>query len=363
MIDIVFLQTQEGVLNYPKQMASRSPIVLGAGHFGTCLAQVLSNNSKKVLLYSRSADVAESINQTHYHPKYLKRDRLSAHIEVIVGETALSKHLLSCSMLVFAVPTEFLRDVCRMIKKFPINKNIQMVLACKGIEQNSLQLPLNILEEIFGKNLKSHYSVLSGPSFAEEIMKKLPTCMTISSFSRKTSVFVQSRFHQSYFRVYINKDPIGTSVGGALKNVIAIAAGATEGLRYGYNAKASLMTRGLAEIVRIGTAIGASFQTFMGLSGMGDLFLSCTSSKSRNFRLGFYLAEGDSLETALRRVGSTAEGFYTTQAAYKLLSKLHVSAPIVTQVYNVLNQKMSVDEAVGNLLKGIPRHEFYFRNH
>jgi glycerol-3-phosphate dehydrogenase len=329
--------------------------VLGAGNFGTCLAQHLANNLHDVTIWSIEEDVVASINHKRQNLKYLSSAILS---ERIAATNKISRSLLETSAaIVIALPTQALRAVLEGIKA-DYNPDLLLVSTVKGIEIDTLALPLGIIQDVLGADIAHRACVLSGPSFAEEVFHRQPTAVSMASFSEADCLAAQDLFHAPFFRVYRSSDPIGLGVAGAVKNVIAIAAGAVAGLGFQNNSRAALLTRGLAEISKIGIAMGADSRTFNGLGGVGDLFLTCTSEKSRNFTVGFRLGKGEMLEDILKSVGSVAEGVYTAKAVHILSRKLGVEAPICDQVYEVLYENKAIQQAVSSLLTREPKAEF-----
>lgn len=330
------------------QGTSRPPIiVLGSGNFGTCLAQHLATNGFPVTLWARSKVVADAINGSHHNPQYLSDVVLSPNIRATTEPEEAP--FANAFMVVLAVPTQSLREVLRRFKSLLRQEHL-IVCAAKGIENKTLALPLQIVSDVLGKAFGDRTVVLSGPSFASEVITRQPTAVTLGSRDRAACLKVQEAFHTPFFRAYTSDDPVGLEVAGALKNVIAIASGACAGLGYQQNAQAALLTRGLAEITRIGVRMGANPLTFTGLGGVGDLFLTCTSRKSRNYTVGCGLGKGESLAQVLQTVGSVAEGVATAQAAYDLTQQLQVDAPIVDQVYQVLYAGRPIAEAVHALM-------------
>lgn len=324
-----------------------SILVLGAGNFGTCLAQHLADRGYDVTIWSRSRDVVEAINQSRTNPKYLSSFNLSPRLR---ATTKIDENLLKkTSVVVQAVPTQGMRLALEKIKA-NWRESLLLVCAAKGIEEGSHKLPGEIISEVLGERAAEKATFLSGPSFAEEIMNRLPTAVVVASHSSQHAAWAQSLFHAAHFRVYTSDDPIGLEIAGALKNVVAIAAGAAVGIGFQANSRAALITRGLAEITRIGVKLGANPLTFKGLSGVGDLFLTCTSEKSRNFTVGYRLGKGESLKDVLATVGSVAEGVSTTRAAHELTQELGVDAPITDEVYKVLYESKPIAQAVMDLL-------------
>ncbi len=330
-------------------------LVLGAGNFGTCLAQHLAALENDILLWSRSSEITEHINTKHKNPKYLSTITLSSRIKAT--DNIADKDWKDIGTLLLAVPTQSLREVLESYKK-NIPKNMLIICAAKGIEQSTLKLPTQIIEDVLGKSASESSVFLSGPSFAEEIARSQPTAVCVASLDPVAAKKAQDLFHSNFFRTYTSADPIGSEISGALKNVIAIAAGVCAGLGFEQNAQAALMTRGLAELTRIGVAMGAHPITFVGLSGVGDLFLTCTSQKSRNYTVGYRLGKGEKLDHILRTMGSVAEGVATTKAAYELGRKLNQSIPMITEVYEILYNDKLIDQAVKSLLARAVGDEF-----
>ena len=325
----------------------RKTLVLGTGNFGTCLANYLALQGHDVTIWGRSKAINTSINTLHRNPKYL------SHIPLETGLKAtdsLDKATLkNVEFLVLAIPTQSLRQVLRPIKHLIPSKCI-IVCAVKGIENDALCFPFQIIQQELGSDTTDRIVVLSGPSFASEVAERQPTAVSVACLDPESNRATQILFHSSLFRVYTTDDPIGLELAGALKNVIAIASGAAAGLGFQQNAKAALLTRGLAEITRIGACLGANPLTFMGLGGVGDLFLTCTSEKSRNYTVGYRLGKGESLDEVLQTLGSVAEGVSTAKAAFELCEKLKVDSPIVHVVYSVLYGGSSVASGLSKLL-------------
>lgn len=325
----------------------RKALVLGTGNFGTCLANYLAQQGHEVLIWGRSKDIVDSINSHHRNPKYLAHIQLDPRLAAI--DTLDPKTLAATEFLVLAIPTQSLRQVLRPIAK-SMAKGCIVVCAVKGIENDTFSFPIQIIEQELGPQSKDKIVVLSGPSFAIEVAEKQPTAVSIACKDPETNRQTQALFHSSLFRVYTTNDPIGLEVAGSLKNVIAVASGAAAGLGFQQNARAALLARGLAEIARIGAALGANPLTFMGLGGVGDLFLTCTSEKSRNYTVGYRLGQGESLEVVLKTLGSVAEGVSTTKAAFELCEKLKVDSPIIHVVYSVLYGGATVSSGLHLLL-------------
>ena len=330
-------------------------IVLGAGHFGTCLAQHLAELGHEVTLWARSKTICEAINHSKRNPKYLSNIKLHEQISAI--HVLKPEVLKDFSTIVVAIPTQHIREVIKAVSS-GIQTNQLLISAAKGIEQNSLCLPSEILAETLGERSRTMAAYLSGPSFASEVAEGQPTAVTMASYDKDCANKAQKIFHAPNFRVYTSQDPIGIGIAGALKNVVAIAAGACVGLGFKANASSALITRGLAEIARLGVALGANPITFKGLGGVGDLFLTCSSKKSRNYTVGYRLAKGDHLKDIVETLGSVAEGIATTKAAYQLGMSHGVRLSITTAVYQVLYEGLQVNEVVQQLLHASARQEF-----
>jgi glycerol-3-phosphate dehydrogenase len=328
--------------------------VLGAGNFGTCLAQLFANKGFDVVLWDIVPEIAESISKRRRHPTYLKDFILSDRISATVDRD--ERIVTESDAVVLAVPTQALRAMLTTWKG-KITEAPLIICAAKGIETDTLKLPGAVILDVLGETIGQKAVILSGPSFAVEIMGGQPTCVSLASQSRQSALFAQQICHTPLFRCYTSDDPIGLETAGALKNVIAIAAGAAAGLGYQQNSQAALMTRGLAEMTRIGLALGANPITFNGLGGVGDLFLTCTSRKSRNFTVGYRLGQGDKLDDILKAVGSVAEGVTTAEAAHALAGRLNVDAPIIREVYSVLYQGKDIMDTIHDLLNRTPKPE------
>jgi glycerol-3-phosphate dehydrogenase (NAD(P)+) len=330
-------------------------LVLGAGNFGTCLAQHLADKGYLVTLWMRSAETAHAINTTHRNPKYLSTVNLSPRLSATAMIDA--KLLAETSVIVHVTPTQTMRAVLDLAKPY-WHKDLLLVCAAKGIEMGSLLLPHDIIASVLGAPAADDAAFLSGPSFATEISARQPTAVAMASRNAKRATWAQGLFHAAHFRVYTSDDPIGLEVAGALKNVVAIAAGASQGIGFQANSRAALITRGLAEITRVGAALGANPLTFQGLGGVGDLFLTCTSEKSRNFTVGYRLGKGEALDQVLGSTAGVAEGVTTAKAAKELVDKLGVDAPIISEVFKVLYESKPITQAVMDLLTREARAEF-----
>lgn len=325
----------------------RAVLVVGAGNFGTCLAQHLAKNGTKVYLWSRRPEVAEHINRLRANPRYLTSFRLHDNIEGVSDLAPLD--VAALDGVILAIPTPFLRDTLTFISAH-IPKDALIISSTKGIEIATRQFPMDIIKETLPQVDPQTVVVLSGPSFAVEIMQSQPTAVALGSHSEPHGKRTQELFHTSNFRAYTSSDPMGLEVAGAFKNIIAIAAGACSALGFQNNSAAALITRGLAEITRIGVRLGSNPLTFSGLGGVGDLFLTCTSPKSRNYTVGYKMGEGKSLRQALKEMNSVAEGVKSAKAAYFLGQSLGVDLPITNAVYAGLYKEKPIEAIVTGLL-------------
>ncbi|MEK3953307.1 glycerol 3-phosphate dehydrogenase (NAD(P)+) [Psychrobacillus psychrotolerans] len=327
--------------------------VLGAGSWGTALAMVLANNEHDCLLWSHREDQATEITTNHTNKKYLPETILPTNLKATSDFQQAIQH---ANVIVIAVPTKAIREVCQNMLPFLAEKKL-FVHVSKGIEPDSLKRISEMIAEELSEDVTEAIVVLSGPSHAEEVVLKHPTTITVASENMVAAEKVQDLFMNKSFRVYTNDDVIGVEIGAALKNVIALAAGIVDGLGYGDNAKAALITRGLAEISRLGISLGAQPYTFSGLTGMGDLIVTCTSVHSRNWRAGNMLGKGATLNTVLEEMGMVVEGVRTTKAAYQLATKQQVDMPITKALYSVLFEQVNPKEAVDILMHRTKKHE------
>lgn len=328
--------------------------VLGSGSFGTAIANVLGDKSYQVYLYGRRKELIEDINQLHENTEYLKGIKLS---ENIIGTVDIEECLSNTQLIVLAIPTQNLSAfIIENRNLFP--EKIPIVCVAKGIENNTLRLVSEILEEELPGKYHNYLCYLSGPSFAKEIVQRIPTLVSIASKNEEIAKQVQNYFYTTYFRTYWHDDVIGVEIGGALKNVIAIACGVSDGLKLGHNTRAALITRGLAEIQRLGVKKGANALTFLGLTGLGDLVLTCTGELSRNRTVGFQLGLGKKLDEIIKELHQVAEGVYTAKSAYELSKKLNVEMPITESVYKMLYENVSPQDIVKNLMQRELKKEF-----
>ena len=327
--------------------------VLGAGSWGTALAIVLAENGHDTLLWTNRQDQAEEINDKHTNKQYLPETVLPNSLRATTSLEEAARH---GGTVVVAVPTKAIREVCGNLSGVLTEKKL-FVHVSKGIEPDSLLRISELMRESIRPELIEEIVVLSGPSHAEEVVLQHPTTVTAACRSLEAAEKVQDLFMNGYFRVYTNDDVVGVEIGGALKNVIALAAGITDGLAYGDNAKAALITRGLAEITRLGVKMGGNPFTFAGLAGMGDLIVTCTSVHSRNWRAGNMLGKGLKLDEVLEQMGMVVEGVRTTKAAYQLAQKYDVPMPITAELYDVLFNDKEPKQAVDELMIRMKKSE------
>ncbi|KAM0787059.1 hypothetical protein ACM66B_006322 [Microbotryomycetes sp. NB124-2] len=325
-------------------------LVLGSGNFGSCLADHLADIENKVYMHCRSEQVRDSLNQHHKNPKYLTDHVFPDNLEAIGPDLPDTQFLSSIDVLVFAVPTQSARSVLAKLDLQNVNPLPLLVFVNKGIENGSGKLPLEVIQEVCGERIADVATFLSGPSFAKEIVKRQPTQVSVASRSLEHATMTGELFHQPHFRCYLNPDPIGIEIAGALKNVYAVASGVASGLGYEANTRAGLVTRSLAEMTRVGVAYDADPLTFLSLAGVGDLFLTCSSEKSRNFTVGYRLGKGEKLDHILETLGSVAEGVDTTKAAYKLVKDKQLDAPILVQVWEMLWNGRGARECAESLM-------------
>ncbi len=323
--------------------------VLGAGSWGTALAKVLADNGHDVTMWSRpiDAEIVNEINTQHTNKRYLKDLVLP---ESIQATTDLEQVVREHDILVIVVPTVGIRGLAKTLNEM-IEIPKLIVHASKGLEQGTHQRISTILEEEIAEDKRSAIVALSGPSHAEEVAVEDLTSITSASADMDAAKKVQYLFMNDYLRVYRNEDIIGVELGAALKNIIAIGAGALNGLGFGDNATAALVTRGLAEITRLGTERGADPLTFMGLSGVGDLIVTCTSPHSRNFRAGRLFGKGYNLEQIQEDIGMAIEGLNTVIAAKELAEESGVEMPITEAIYEVVYEDAAVKEAILGLMR------------
>ncbi|MBF0698964.1 NAD(P)H-dependent glycerol-3-phosphate dehydrogenase [Streptococcus danieliae] len=320
--------------------------ILGPGSWGTALAQVLDDNGHEVRLWGHLSEQVQEINQEHTNQRYFKDVRLS---ETIQAYTDLKQALTNTDAILFVVPTKVTRLVAQQVAQV-LDHPVRVLHASKGLEPNSHQRLSTILEEEIPEHLRSDIIVVSGPSHAEEAIVRDITLITAASKDLEQARYAQELFSNAYFRLYSNTDVIGVETAGALKNIIAVGAGILAGLGYGDNAKAAIITRGLAEITRLGVRMGADPLTYSGLSGVGDLIVTGTSKHSRNWRAGYALGQGQDLESIEAAMGMVIEGLSTTKAAYELAQELGVYMPITQGIYQVIYENRPIKEAIQDMM-------------
>ena len=326
--------------------------IVGAGSWGTALGKLLAEKGFEINLLARRKEVVETINSLKENPYYLPGISLPENIRAIFDP---EEALYRAELVIWAIPSHTLEKNLKNLK--PYLKNVQLHLSgIKGIDIETGKTPLTILKDALGEN--KLYFVLGGPSFALEVAKGLPTAVVVAGPERKETAKVQEILAWKYFRVYRSYDPVGVELAGALKNVIAIASGICDGLKLGLNARASLITRGLIEIIKLGTRLGGKLETFYGLAGLGDLVLTCTGALSRNYQVGLKLGEGKALSEVLREVKQVAEGVKTVSVIKDLAEKLCVSLPICEEVYNIIYQGENPKNSLQRLLSRSLKEEF-----
>lgn len=319
--------------------------MIGAGSWATALAQVLAQKGHNAVLWARRPELAELIKGGE-NSRYLPGISLHPGIS---ADTDLEKVLYQAEAVVFGVPSHSFRDLLK--KSLPlIQPGAHIINVAKGLEESTLLRLSQVFSEEAGEAGLDRYTVLSGPSHAEEVGRNIPTAVVVASRKLTTAEYVQDLFMSQGFRVYTNPDVAGVELGGALKNIIALGTGIADGLGYGDNTKAAMMTRGLAEITRLGFSMGADILTFAGLAGVGDLIVTCTSMHSRNRRCGIEIGRGKTLEEAVESVKMVVEGVRTTRVAWHLAKQQGVEMPITEQIYQVLFEKCSPRTGVLHLM-------------
>ncbi len=317
-------------------------LVMGGGSWGTALAHVLADSGMTTRIWARDVQVVDEIQKKHLNSKYLPGLALSPAIQ---ATHQLPEAILKSDVIVCAIPTQQIRSALGPVASILNGKSV--LNSSKGIEQNSLKRVSEIVKDICPD---SPYMIISGPSFAQEVIQRLPTAVTIGTTNESLAEQMQLAFSAPYFRAYRSKDVVGIELAGALKNVLAIATGVAAGLGLGHNAQAALINRGIAEVTRLGVKLGADAMTFMGLAGVGDLVLTCTGPLSRNRRLGIEIGKGKSFEEVKALIGGVAEGYYTAQSAYLLAKKAQVEMPITENVYRILYEGLPPKQALTELM-------------
>ncbi len=320
--------------------------VIGAGSWGTTLADLLASKGYLVTLWAYESDLVERMRVSRENDLYLAGAKLSKNLS-FTNDLAEAVH--EKELVLFVPPSQVLRPILAEVAAL-IGPEMLLVSASKGIENGTLKTMSEVFEELLPKAISDRVAYLSGPSFAREVFEGLPTAVAVASADKEVLGRVQQLFSTDKFRVYTNSDVRGIEIGGALKNVIALAAGVSDGLGFGHNTRAALITRGLAEIARIGVTKGADALTFSGLAGMGDLVLTCTGDLSRNRTVGIALGQGKKLDDILSDMKMVAEGVKTTLSAYQLARKIGVETPIIDQMYALLYEGKDARESVADLM-------------
>ncbi|MFI3238215.1 MAG: NAD(P)H-dependent glycerol-3-phosphate dehydrogenase [Lachnospiraceae bacterium] len=324
--------------------------VIGAGSWGTALSALLCKNGHEVTIWSIMEDEINMLIEKREHVDKLPGVKLP---DEITFSTDLEASIVGRELLVFAVPSPFIRSTAALCAPFVEEKQV-IVNVAKGIEENTLMTMTDIIEDEIPH---ANVAVLSGPSHAEEVGRMIPTTIVVGTKDKETATYLQSIFMNDVFRVYTSSDMVGIELGGSLKNVVALAAGIADGLGYGDNTKAALITRGLTEIARLGVAMGGKYETFCGLTGMGDLIVTCASMHSRNRKAGYLIGKGYSYEEAMAEVKMIVEGVYSTKAAIALGRKYYITLPIIEQVNAVLFEGKDPATAVKDLMVRDKREE------
>ncbi|MDD4802353.1 MAG: NAD(P)H-dependent glycerol-3-phosphate dehydrogenase [Syntrophomonas sp.] len=327
--------------------------VLGAGSWGITLAALLARNGKQVALWGRVEDGVELLAKTRESSQFLPGVIIPAQVEPTAD---LGAAMDGARLIVLSIPSQALREVLIRAKKH-LPPDTYLVNTAKGLEISTGMRLSQLVEDILGGQVRERFAVLSGPSHAEEVAREIPTAVSVAANCNNTAFLVQDFFMSPSFRVYTNPDIIGVELGGALKNIIALATGIAYGLGYGDNTMAALMTRGLAEIIRMGVVLGGDHRTFSGLSGMGDLVVTCGSHHSRNRQAGELIGQGLSLEETLQKVGMVVEGVHTCRVVHKIASDMGIEMPITQACYQVLYENREPREMVLTLMKRQKKHE------
>ena len=320
--------------------------VIGAGAWGTVLAILLTEKKHEVTLWMYEKDLAEETALIHENRVFLPGFGLPASLKVTSSlETAVKDK----SILLLVMPSHTVRTVTKQLRPF-LSDNAVIICASKGIELDTLMLLSDVLKDVLPEAVHDRLCFLSGPSFAKEVAQKMPTAITLAAYDPEIGEKAQDVLSNTYFRVYTNPDVIGVELAGSLKNVVAIAAGVLQGMGYGYNSMAALLTRGLVEMARLGSSMGANPLTFSGLAGMGDLVLTCTGGLSRNRSLGVRLGKGEQLNDIIKGMKTVAEGVKTAKASRDLAKKYNINMPIVEEVYQILYEQKDPNQAANDLM-------------
>ncbi|MBR5229948.1 MAG: NAD(P)H-dependent glycerol-3-phosphate dehydrogenase [Firmicutes bacterium] len=324
--------------------------VIGAGSFGTALAIILAKKGNQVTLWARNTCQIEEMKESRENKKYLPEVLLP---ETIDYTSELELAVKDKDYLLFAVPAQSFRSVLKEAEKY-FNHDVPVINVAKGIEKGTLKRLSQVAEEVMA-DVK--YVALSGPSHAEEVAREMPTTVVAACADHDLAVEVQNLFNTDRFRVYTNEDLTGVELGGALKNIIALGAGISDGMGFGDNAKAAMMTRGITEMTRLGLALGADMSTFSGLAGIGDLIVTCTSMHSRNRRCGILIGQGTAPAEATKEIGMVVEGISTAEAAYALARECAIEMPITENIYRIIHGEIDACQAVDYLMGRMTKNE------
>ncbi len=328
-------------------------LILGTGGWGTALSIILHNKGVKVTLWGSTPDYVEFLKKNRENTKYLPGINIPSDLDITANIDNAQNEV---DLIVAATPTPYTRKVLENLKTYYI-QGTPIVSVTKGIENDTLMLGSEIIKDVLGKQ---PIALLLGPSHAEEVARNLPTTVVIASEDEELAKEIQNTFTTNRFRVYTNSDVVGVELGASVKNVIAIAAGICDGLGFGNNSKSALITRGLAEIIRLGVAMGGQRDTFSGLTGLGDLITTCVSPYGRNRSVGEQIAKGKKLTQILEEMDQVAEGILTTKSVYKLANKFNAEMPITREIYNVLFEDKDPMKAVNELMVRDPKSEIEY---
>lgn len=328
--------------------------IIGAGSFGTALSLVLARSGHDVTLWGREKEIVEGINRDRHNPSYLSDLELPDNVQAL---SDFEGAVRGAEMVVIATPSHTVREIAGNLKPYLTGEEI-VVTVSKGIEMDTFMTMSQVLVEVLeGSTVEDQIGVLYGPSHAEEVGHFKPTTVVAAAYSKRVARLIQETFMTPMFRVYLNNDIIGVEIGGSVKNIMAIAAGIVDGASLGDNAKAALITRGLHEMKRMGMMLGASQDTFSGLTGMGDLIVTCTSEHSRNRYVGYHIGKGKKLDEIVSGMNMVAEGVRTTKSVYQWAERNKVEMPITDAVYRVLFEDVDPSDALYELMTRIPKEE------
>ncbi len=327
--------------------------ILGAGSWGTAQSILLTQNGYNVVMWAGPEDDVDAIIINRENQRYLPGVKIP---DSLVITRDMGDAVREANAVILAVPSQSVREVCLQLQDY-IKSEMLLINTAKGLEISTGMRLSQVAEDVLGKSIRRRFAVLSGPSHAEEVARQMPTVVTVAAYYKDTAFMVQDIFMSPVFRVYTNPDVPGVELGAALKNVMALATGIVQGLQYGDNITAALMTRGLTEMTRMGSVMGGDSRTFTGLSGMGDLVVTCCSRHSRNRRAGELIGKGYSLEECLNTVGMVVEGAHTVRVLYHLANELDVDLPITRACYDILYNQVPPRKAVEGLMKRSKKHE------